>query len=214
MISTLDIIFKGIIIGIVVSAPLGPVGVLCIQRTLNKGRWYGFVTGIGATLSDLCYALLTGYGMSFIADFLSKHILYLQIFGSILLMIFGIYTFRSNPVKSIRPASPTKGTYTHNLFTAFMLTLSNPLIIFLFIGLYARFGFLSSEINIFEHMTGYVSIAIGALLWWFTITYAVNKIRKHFDVRGIWIINRVIGSIVVIISIIALILTFIGKSIY
>ncbi len=214
MISAIDILYKGIIIGIVVSAPLGPVGVLCIQRTLNKGRWYGFVTGIGATFSDLLYALLTGYGMSFVADFLSKHILYLQIFGSILLMIFGIYTFRSNPTKSIRPTSPNKGTYLHNLLTAFMLTLSNPLIIFLFIGLFARFGFLSNNINIFENMTGYAGIAIGAVLWWFLITFAVNKVRKHFDVRGIWIINRIIGAIVVIVSIVALILTFTGKSIY
>lgn len=214
MISAIDILYKGIIIGIVVSAPLGPVGVLCIQRTLNKGRWYGFVTGIGATFSDLIYAMITGYGMSFISDFLSRHILYLQIFGSVLLMIFGIYTFRSNPVRSIRPTSPNKGTYIHNMFTAFMLTLSNPLIIFLFIGLFARFGFLSPEINIFEHLTGYIGIAAGAILWWFTITFAVNKVRKHFDVRGIWIINRVIGSIVVIVAIIALALTFTGKSLY
>lgn len=214
MISTIDILYKGIIIGIVVSAPLGPVGVLCIQRTLNKGRWYGFVTGIGATLSDLTYALITGYGMSFISDFLSNHIFYLQIFGSILLMIFGIYTFRSNPVKSIRPSSGTKGTYLHNMVTAFMITLSNPLIIFLFIGLYARFGFLSDKITLFEHLTGYISIAIGALLWWFTITYFVNKVRTHFDVKGIWVINRIIGSIVVVISIIALVLTFTGKSLY
>ena len=62
-----DILVKGFIIGVVVSAPLGPVGVLCIQRTLNKGRWYGFVTGLGASLSDIAYALLTGYGMSFVS---------------------------------------------------------------------------------------------------------------------------------------------------
>ena len=69
-----DIIVKGFIIGVVVSAPLGPVGVLCIQRTLNKGRWYGFVTGLGASLSDIAYALLTGYGMSFVFDYINKNI--------------------------------------------------------------------------------------------------------------------------------------------
>ena len=89
----LDILWKGFIIGVIVSAPLGPVGVLCIQRTLNKGRWYGFVTGIGASLSDIAYALLTGYGMSFVFDYVNKNIFYLQLFGSILLLIFGIYTF-------------------------------------------------------------------------------------------------------------------------
>ena len=79
-----DILWKGFIIGVIVSAPLGPVGVLCIQRTLNKGRWYGFVTGIGASLSDIAYALLTGYGMSFVFDYVNKNIFYLQLFGSIL----------------------------------------------------------------------------------------------------------------------------------
>ena len=111
----LDILWKGFIIGVIVSAPLGPVGVLCIQRTLNKGRWYGFVTGVGASLSDICYALLTGYGMSFVFDYVNKNIFYLQLFGSILLLVFGIYTFRSNPVRSLRPPSGTKGTYLHNL---------------------------------------------------------------------------------------------------
>ena len=131
-----DILWKGFIIGVIVSAPLGPVGVLCIQRTLNKGRWYGFVTGIGASLSDIAYALLTGYGMSFVFDYVNKNIFYLQLFGSILLLAFGIYTFRSNPVQSIRPVSTNKGSYFHNFITAFAVTLSNPLIIFLFVGLF------------------------------------------------------------------------------
>ena len=107
----LDILVKGFVIGIVVSAPLGPVGVLCIQRTLNKGRWYGFVTGLGASLSDIAYALLTGYGMSFVFDYINKNIFYLQLLGSIMLLAFGIYTFRSNPVQSIRPVSANKGSY-------------------------------------------------------------------------------------------------------
>jgi len=127
----LDILVKGFVIGIVVSAPLGPVGVLCIQRTLNKGRWYGFVTGLGASLSDIAYALLTGYGMSFVFDYINKNIFYLQLLGSIMLLAFGIYTFRSNPVQSIRPVSANKGSYFHNFITAFAVTLSNPLIIFL-----------------------------------------------------------------------------------
>ena len=69
-VSTLDLIIKGLLIGVVASAPMGPVGVLCIQRTLNKGRWYGFVTGIGAAFSDIIYALITGFGMSFVVDFI------------------------------------------------------------------------------------------------------------------------------------------------
>lgn len=80
-INILDFIFKGIIIGVIASAPMGPVGILCIQRTLNKGRWYGFVTGIGAALSDIVYALFTGLGMSFVMDFVNnaQNKFYLQI---------------------------------------------------------------------------------------------------------------------------------------
>lgn len=166
-----DILWKGFIIGVIVSAPLGPVGVLCIQRTLNKGRWYGFVTGIGASLSDIAYALLTGYGMSFVFDYVNKNIFYLQLFGSILLLAFGVYTFRSNPVQSIRPVSTNKGSYFHNFITAFAVTLSNPLIIFLFVGLFARFAFVSEGVLVFEAVTGYLAIALGALAWWFGITF-------------------------------------------
>lgn len=209
-----DILWKGFIIGVIVSAPLGPVGVLCIQRTLNKGRWYGFVTGVGAAMSDIFYALLTGYGMSFVFEYVNKNIFYLQLFGSILLLAFGIYTFRSNPVQSIRPVSTSKGTYFHNLVTAFFVTLSNPLIIFLFVGLFARFAFVSEGVLVFEAVTGYLAIALGALAWWFGITYFVNKVRARFNLRGIWLLNRVIGSIVTVVSVLGLIFTCMGASLY
>ena len=210
----LDILVKGFVIGIVVSAPLGPVGVLCIQRTLNKGRWYGFVTGLGASLSDIAYALLTGYGMSFVFDYINKNIFYLQLLGSIMLLAFGIYTVRSYPVQSIRPVSANKGSYFHNFITAFAVTLSNPLIIFLFIGLFARFAFVQPGVLVFEEITGYLAIALGALAWWFGITFFVNKVRTRFNLRGIWILNRVIGSIVMAVSVFGLIFTLLGESIY
>ena len=209
-----DILVKGFIIGVVVSAPLGPVGVLCIQRTLNKGRWYGFVTGLGASLSDIAYALLTGYGMSFVFDYINKNIFYLQLLGSVMLLLFGIYTFRSNPVQSIRPASSSKGSYFHNFITAFFVTLSNPLIIFLFIGLFAFFVFVQPGVLVFEEITGYLAIAIGALTWWLGITYFVNKVRTKFNLRGIWILNRVVGSIVMLVSVAGLIYTLLGESLY
>ena len=79
---------KGVVIGIMASAPMGPVGVLCLQRTINKGRWYGFITGLGAALSDILYALLTGYGMSFMDEFITRNQFALQLFGSALLLLF------------------------------------------------------------------------------------------------------------------------------
>lgn len=182
-VTILDLLVKGIIVGVVVSAPLGPVGVLCIQRTLNKGRWYGFVTGLGAALSDICYALITGYGMSFMDELILKHQMFLQVVGSIMLLAFGIYTFRSNPVKSLRPTSNNRGSLLHNFVTAFFVTLSNPLIIFLFIGLFARFSFVMPGSPLGFQLVGYLAIILGALIWWFSITYFVNKVRTRFNVR-------------------------------
>lgn len=211
-VTILDLLVKGIIVGVVVSAPLGPVGVLCIQRTLNKGRWYGFVTGLGAALSDICYALITGYGMSFMDELILKHQMFLQVVGSIMLLAFGIYTFRNNPVKSLRPTSNNRGALLHNFVTAFFVTLSNPLIIFLFIGLFARFSFVMPGSPLGFQLVGYLAIILGALIWWFSITYFVNKVRTRFNVRGIWILNRIIGVVVVIASVVGIVLAIAGKS--
>ena len=105
-VSTLDLIIKGLLIGVVASAPMGPVGVLCIQRTLNKGRWYGFVTGIGAAFSDIIYALITGFGMSFVVDFIENkdNMFYLQMAGSIISDGTLTVAIRRNPSARLLPA--------------------------------------------------------------------------------------------------------------
>ena len=133
----LDIVFKGLLIGIIASAPMGPVGILCVQRTLNKGRWFGFVTGCGAAVSDMIYAGITGLGMGLVVDFVNNDTnrFYLQIVGSLTLLAFGYYTYRTDPIKKMRKPGQSKGTLTHNAITAFLVTLSNPLIIFLFMAL-------------------------------------------------------------------------------
>lgn len=204
-INILDFIFKGIVIGVLASAPMGPVGILCIQRTLNKGRWYGFVTGVGAACSDIVYALFTGLGMSFVMDFVSnsENKFYLQIFGSLMLLVFGIYCFKSDPMKNMHKSSNKQGTLMHNGITAFLVTLSNPLIIFLFIFLFAQFAFVVPKRPL-EMSIGYASIVLGAMLWWFGLSWLVDKVRGKFDQSGILIINRVVGCIVVIFSLIML----------
>ena len=198
----LDFVFKGILIGIMASAPMGPVGVLCIQRTLNKGRWYGLITGVGACVSDIIYALFTGFGMSFVMDFVSneRYRFMLQISGSIVLLLFGIYCYRSNPTKNMHQSNKTqKCTHVHNGITAFLVTLSNPLIIFLF----AQFAFIVPNRPI-EMTVGYTSVVGGAMLWWFGLTWLIDKVRGKFDASGILLINRVVGCIVVIFSMIML----------
>ena len=103
--SLLHMVFSGLAIGIIVSAPMGPVGILCIQRTLNKGRWSGFYTGVGAALSDIFYCLLTGFGLSFIEGFLDRHQEIIQIIGSVVLIGFAIYLFKKNPSGQLKSQS-------------------------------------------------------------------------------------------------------------
>ena len=205
-IDLLELILKGIIIGIIASAPMGPVGILCIQRTLKKGRWYGFVTGIGAAFSDIIYALITGLGMSFVMDLITNptNKFWLQISGSVILMLFGVYCWRSNPTSHVHQSSQNKGSYSHNGFTAFLLTFSNPLILLLFMASFAQFNFVIPN-HAFEMSFGYIGIFGGALMWWFGLTWLVDKIREKFDIDGISILNKIIGAVVVIFSLIVLV---------
>ncbi|MBP5258329.1 MAG: LysE family translocator [Prevotella sp.] len=202
------LIFKGILIGILASAPMGPVGILCVQRTINKGRWYGMVTGLGAALSDIIYAAITGFGMSFVMDFVTneENKSYLQIVGSVILLIFGIFTWRTDPTKNMHErAKKNKGTLTSNGVTAFLVTLSNPLIIFLFMACFAQLAFVLPDRPWWEVLIGFVSIFIGALMWWFGLTWLLDKVRGKFDRSSIVLINRVIGCVVIIVSLIILI---------
>ena len=204
-INIVDLVFKGMLIGMIASAPMGPVGILCIQRTLNKGRWYGMVTGIGAAVSDILYAGITGFGMAFVMDFINndQNKFYLQIIGSVLLLAFGIYTWRTDPTKNMHQSGLQRGSIWYNMWTAFLVTFSNPLIVFLFMGLFAQFAFVIPE-HPFEMLVGFASIVGGALLWWYGLTWLVDKIRTIFQNDGIRIINQIIGVVVIIFSVISL----------
>jgi threonine/homoserine/homoserine lactone efflux protein len=212
-VTLLDLTVKGMIVGMVASAPMGPVGVLCIQRTLNKGRWYGLVTGLGAAASDIIYAIITGVGMSFVIEFIEnpRTMYILQLVGSVLLFCFGYFTFRTKP--QLRPSSKKKGTLTHNGVTGFLVTFSNPLIIFLFLALFARFTFVVPE-HLGQQILGYISIFLGAMLWWYGLTYIVDKLRLTFELERIGLINRIIGVTVMVASILGLLSTLLGLTLY
>ena len=198
-------ILKALVIGIVISAPMGPVGVLCIQRTLDRGRYAGLFTGIGAAISDLFYCMLTAFGLSFIEEFLTRNQNLLQLLGSLVLVAFGGYIFRKNPATDLHHDVAGHSTPRKDIFTGFVFTVSNPLIIFLIIGLFARFNFLGSDIKFYHHIAGFIFIFAGALLWWWGITWVVNKIRAHFNLRSMWLINRITGTIIFIFSAVGII---------
>ena len=211
MLTIIQFIVKGLIIGIIASAPMGPVGVLTVQRTLNKGRWYGFVTGIGAAISDILYAAISLVGISLVMDFVEKprNMFWLKLIGSVMLFIFGLCTFLSHPGK-VKHVQGKRGSLMHNGFTGFLVTLSNPLIIFLFIALMARFDFVISK-NYFAQSIGYMAIFGGAMIWWFSLTAIIDKVRNRFQDNTVWKINRTIGVIVMIAALIGCILALLPK---
>lgn len=213
--STLQLVFKGLIVGIVISAPMGPVGILCIQRTMQKGRSYGLVTGAGAALSDFIYALITGFGMSFVIDFIEQGqtLFWLKLIGSVMLLIFGLHTYRQDPRKCLRPHMKRRGTLFYNFISGFGLTFSNPLIIFLFIALFNMFTFVIPA-NFMGQAIGFLSIIVGAMLWWVGLTYLITRMKKSFGVRGILHLNRSIGTIVVIVSVVYAAMTLMNLSLY
>lgn len=206
-VNAIDLAVHGMVVGIVASAPMGPVGVLTIQRTLNKGRWYGFATGVGAALSDLIYAVATGLGMSFVMDFVERPttILYLKLLGSILLFCFGAYTYHTRPAPPHK-LSGKRGSLWHNMFTGFAITVSNPLIIFLFLALFARFGFVVPD-HPAEQAIGYAGVLTGALVWWFILTTALNRLGSRFDMSTISLLNRLLGLLVMVASVVGLFYT-------
>lgn len=193
------------VIGVIASAPMGPVGILCVQRTLNKGRWCGLATGLGAAISDFIYALIVGLGISFLLDFFTQPLLqyFLKVGGSILLLGFGVYCFRSKP-HHFKLRNKQNTSFFYNAHSAFWVTFANPLIMLLFIAVMAQLSFIVND-HPLEMGIGYASIFIGAMLWWFGLTWLIDKIKGQFGDGGIIMINKVIGTIVVIVSLVFLV---------
>lgn len=193
-------ILRGLVIGVVISAPMGPVGIYCLQRTLDKGRLSGFYTGVGASISDLIYCLLTGFGLSFIEDFINNHRSPIQLLGSVVLIFFGIWLMRKKPDGGTIAADSDHGAPSRegDILKGFALTFSNPLILFLIIGLFAQFNFVIEGMKFYHYLLGFLGIIGGALGWWWLVTYFVDKLRGHFNQRTMRLINMVIGVIILV----------------
>ena len=184
----LYIIPRGVAIGLLISAPMGPIGMLVIQRTLGKGRWPGFFTGLGASLSDLIYCLLT---------------------GCLVIAAFGFYLLKKNPTRALKTHDEQATNFWSDFVTGFLLTVSNPLILFFIIGLFARFNFFLPEFGVHHYIIAYLTILTGAVLWWWGITTLVNRLGKRINVRSLKLINRVIGLVLMGMAVIGL-----GMAIY
>ena len=183
---------------------MGPVGILCIQRTINSGRDAGLRTGVGAAVSDLLYCLVTGSGMSIVTDMIEANKSILQVVGSVFLIVYALYMIIHNPVRPQQedadPAVVIRDERMRDIVTGFLFTLSNPLIVFLIIPFIARINYPMPEHRFYHIIIGYLFIVVGALLWWAAITFIVDKVRSKFNIRSIWMINRIMGGIILLLS--------------
>lgn len=194
--SVAPVILKGLAVGFLAAAPTGPSGVLVIERTLDKGRRYGFLTGLGISMSDLVYVICSSIGLSFILDVINNqaasHVC--SLIGCALLLAFGIFTVRNNPLKKLRTPQEKTPSLPYAYFSGFLVAIVNPMVIVIYISLFAYFHIALSELCGWIKAIGYISVACGDVLWWLFISFLIDKLRNRFDLRGIWVINRILGG--------------------
>jgi threonine/homoserine/homoserine lactone efflux protein len=204
---TYHLLFEGIILGILVSAPLGPIGVLTIQRTINKGRRSGMFTGLGALTADIFYASLAGFGISIITDFISNHQTSFRIGGGFVLLFLAYKIFFTNVPQQVRNKQLGKNNYFSDFISTFILTLSNPLTIIFFGLAYASIG-VKNSFNIESLMILIGGISAGAALWWFGLVSIISIFKKRFKLRQLWWINKITGTLIAVFSIFIIISVF------
>jgi threonine/homoserine/homoserine lactone efflux protein len=197
-------LFKGLVVGFMASVPLGPIGVLCIQRTLHKGRWSGFISGLGAAFSDAIYAIIAGFSLSFVVSFIEKQMLFLHIFGVVLLVFLGLKIFWANPAVQLRRQQRAKSkNYIQDFASVFVLTFSNPLYVFLFIGFFAGFRVVGEENNLISQFMLVSGVFLGAAIWWFILSSVVNMFRSKINLRRLWWINKIAGGLIIVLVVVA-----------
>lgn len=198
----LSFFLKGLLIGISIAAPVGPIGVLCIKRTLTQGRFVGFVSGLGAATADAMYGLVAGFGLTSISKFLIGQQFWLQFVGGLFLCYLGVRTFLS---KANYSPSESKGKSLLGAYSSvFLLTITNPLTILSFVAIFAGLGLSNSGTNLGAATILVAGVFIGSTLWWVTLSSGVHWFNKRIHSTNYKFINRFSGSIIVIFGVFAL----------
>jgi len=194
---------KGLIIGFVIAAPVGPIGVLCARRTLMHGRRAGFYSGMGAATADAIYGFIAAFGLTFISAFLIDHQFSLRLIGGGLLFYLGIKAFIARPVKKTdlpRSARHYAGLYT----STFFLTLTNPMTILSFAAVFAGFGLAGTMGSVLSAAVLIVGVFLGSGLWWLFLVGVFSIYRKRFHTHQLVWINRITGTIIIASGVLAL----------
>lgn len=197
----INLLWKGIVTGLAVSIPLGPLGILCIQRTVNKTWKSGIFSGIGIATADTVYAFVAGFSLSIIIEFIRKYELYFKLVGLFVLILLGIYIFTSNPTKQIQKYKRRGTSHLQDFLTTFLVTLSNPLSVFVFIAIFTSYSIVLQFSHPLEALLTIGGIFLGGSLWWIIITGLANIFRHKFTINTLYWANRVIGLGVIIIAV-------------
>ncbi len=185
---------KGLLIGCIVSIPLGPMGLLAVQRTLNKGRASGFFSGMGIATADAIFALVAAIGLTFIINFLNEQKLYFQILGGIVVLLIGAKIFIANPIKQLRALRLKRVRPLKDFLSILLLALSNPLTVLMFVAVFAGLklgGDLTSFGGAFFVVSG---IFMGATFSWLFVSSIITHYRKKFRLRAIFWFNKLAGG--------------------
>lgn len=198
-------LIKGIIVGLGASIPLGPIGILCIQRTLSKGKWSGFATGMGAAISDIIFSAIALLGLAFVNDFLTTYREWVMLFGGVIVAGFGLKIFITNPIKQIKRVQEGNHQYIQDFASSFIMTITNPGAIFLIIGMFAFIGIDSGSYEFGLVLApALLGVFIGTLGWWFTLSTVINMFRNKFRLKQLLITNWIAGTIIMAIGIVSL----------
>ncbi len=198
----ITILLKGILLGFSIAAPVGPIGVLCIRRTLAGGRLSGFVSGLGAATADAFYGSIAGFGLTFISGFLVSQQAWLRLLGGAFLLYLGIRTFMAETAQAAAAASEEglAGDYASTLF----LTLTNPLTIISFAAIFAGLGVASGSGDYVSAATLVAGVFLGSASWWFILSGGVSLFHSRFSLAGLNWVNRISGAIILGFGLLAL----------
>lgn len=198
----LRFLLNGVVIGLSIAAPVGPIGVLCIRRTLAQGRVTGLVTGLGAATADAVYGTVAGFGLSMISALLIEHQLWLRLIGGAFLCYLGVKTFLAKPGE--QAAAVEKNSLVGAFTSTFALTMTNPMTILSFAAIMAGMGVTTASEGYLAAATLVMGVFIGSALWWLTLSGSVGLLRSQFNPSRLRWLNRASGIVIVAFGIAAL----------
>ncbi|MGD8243622.1 MAG: LysE family transporter [Anaerolineae bacterium] len=189
-----SLLLRGIIIGFSIAAPVGPIGVLCIKRTLTEGHAAGFITGLGAATADAVYGSVAGFGLTFISGLLVDHRLWIRLVGGLFLCYLGARAFFTEPTTQMDDRRA--GGLVSAFGSTFILTLTNPMTILAFAAIFAGLGAAQPGRDYASAVALVVGVFGGSVLWWFALSSIASLFRGRLDVRGLRWVSRVSGIVV------------------